>query len=59
MFRCYEVKTGKKVYEERLGPDAAIYASLVAADGKVFCASEDGTVYVVPLRTSELAVLVP
>ena len=47
VIRCYEVKTGKKVYEERLGPDAAIYASLVAADGKVFCASEDGTVYVV------------
>jgi len=28
VIRCYEVKTGKKVYEERLSPDAAIYASL-------------------------------
>jgi outer membrane protein assembly factor BamB len=44
--RCFESKTGKKVYDERLSTDAAIYASLVAADGKVFCASEDGDVYV-------------
>jgi outer membrane protein assembly factor BamB len=44
--RCFASKTGKKIYEERLSPDASVYASLVAADGKIFCASEDGDVYV-------------
>lgn len=44
--RCYHAKTGEKVYEKRLGPAAGIISSLVAADGKVYCASENGTVYV-------------
>jgi len=44
--RCFASKTGKKIYEERLSTDASIYASLVAADGKIFCTSEDGDVYV-------------
>lgn len=44
--RCFEARTGRPVFEERLGPGAAVYASLVAADGKVYCPSEDGTVYV-------------
>ncbi len=44
--RCLESKTGKKMFEQRLAPDAQIYASLVAADGKVFCPSLDGDVYV-------------
>ena len=44
--RCFRSKTGEKIYEERLGPDAAIYASLVAADGKIFCPSENGDIYV-------------
>jgi outer membrane protein assembly factor BamB len=47
VLRCFEAKTGRKMYEERLGADASIYASLVAADGKIFCPSEDGVVYVV------------
>ncbi len=44
--RCFHALTGEKVYEERLGAAAGIIASLVAADGKIFCASENGTVYV-------------
>ena len=44
--RCFNALTGEKVYEKRLGSDAAIISSLVAAEGKVYCASEDGTVYV-------------
>ena len=35
------------MYEKRLGSDAGIIASLVAADNKVYCASENGTVYVI------------
>jgi outer membrane protein assembly factor BamB len=44
--RCFHALTGEKVYEERLDSGAAIIASLVAAKGKIYCASEDGTVYV-------------
>ena len=47
VLRCFESKSGKKIYEERLDPDASIYSSLVAADGKIYCGSEDGMVYVV------------
>ena len=46
VMRCFHAKTGEKIYEERLDPDAAIYASLVAGDGKVYCPSENGSVYV-------------
>jgi outer membrane protein assembly factor BamB len=45
--RCLNAKTGEKIYEKRLSPDAQIYASLVAADGKIFFPSIDGSVYVV------------
>ena len=44
--RCFDAKSGEKIYEKRLGNAAAIIASLVAADGKIYCPSEDGTVYV-------------
>jgi len=44
--RCFNARTGEKVYEERLESGAAIISSLVAADGKIYCASENGTVYV-------------
>ena len=47
VLRCFHAKTGDKVYQERLGSDAGIIASLVAADGKIYCPSENGTVYVV------------
>ena len=47
VLRCFEAKTGNKVYEQRLGSDAGIIASLVAADGKIYCPSENGTVYVI------------
>ena len=44
--RCFDANTGRRMYEKRLDPGAAITASLVAADGKVFCPSENGYVYV-------------
>jgi outer membrane protein assembly factor BamB len=44
--RCFNALTGQKVYEQRLDPGASIIASLVAADGKIYCASENGMVYV-------------
>lgn len=45
--RCYHAVTGAKVYEKRLGSGACITASLVAADDKIYCPSEDGTMFVV------------
>ncbi|MCR9295090.1 MAG: FG-GAP-like repeat-containing protein [bacterium] len=47
ILRCYNALTGEKLYENRLGNDAGIIASLVAGDDKIYCASENGTVYVV------------
>ena len=44
--RCFHALTGAKIYEKRLDRGAGIIASLIASDGKVFCASENGNVYV-------------
>ena len=43
----YDAKTGEVKYQERLaGGTSAFTASPVAADGKVYLASEDGQVFV-------------
>ena len=47
VIRCFDANDGQKIYEERLGSAAGITASLVAADGKIYCPSENGTIYVV------------
>jgi outer membrane protein assembly factor BamB len=45
---CYQAKTGKRLYQERLGRGAGGFsASPVAADGKLYFSSEVGDVYVV------------
>lgn len=46
VIRCFNATTGEKIYEERLETGASIISSLVAADGKIYCASENGAVYV-------------
>lgn len=46
--RCFNATTGEKVYEQRLETGASIIASLVAGDGKIYCTSEQGKVYVLP-----------
>jgi len=45
VFSAYDAKTGELVYQERL--PSSFSASPVAADGKVFLASQDGDVFVV------------
>jgi outer membrane protein assembly factor BamB len=45
--RCFDFKTGQKMYEERLGVDASCSASLVAGDGKIYCPTEQGTIHVI------------
>ena len=45
---CYEAKTGKVIYQERLGTGRTGFtASPVAAEGKIYFTSEEGDVYVV------------
>jgi outer membrane protein assembly factor BamB len=45
---CYEAKTGKRLYQERLGDGTTGFsASPVAGDGKIYFSSEDGDIYVV------------
>jgi outer membrane protein assembly factor BamB len=47
VFAAYKVATGQQVYQKRLGAGGSFSASPVAADGKIYCSSEDGDVYVV------------
>jgi outer membrane protein assembly factor BamB len=45
---CYEARTGKQVYRERLGKGATGFtASAVAGDSKLYFTSENGEIYVV------------
>ncbi len=45
---CFDAKSGKKLYNVRLAKGTSGYtASPVAADGKVYFTSEDGTIHVV------------
>ncbi len=46
---CYEARTGKRLYQERLGPAGrtGYTASGVAADGKLYYTSEDGDVFII------------
>lgn len=47
VFRCFHALTGEKMYEKRLGSGAYVVSSLVAANDRIYCPSEDGTVYVI------------
>jgi outer membrane protein assembly factor BamB len=45
---CYEARSGKRIYQERLGAGTTGFsASPVAGDGKIYFSSEDGDIYVV------------
>jgi hypothetical protein len=48
LLSCYEARTGKQIYRERLGKGASGFtASAVAGDGKLYFTSENGEIYVV------------
>jgi outer membrane protein assembly factor BamB len=48
VFKAYEVRSGKKLYERRLGDGTTGFTSSpVAADGKVYVTSEEGETFVV------------
>lgn len=44
---AYDAETGHRIYRWRLGRGGAFSASPVAADGRLYFASEDGEIYVV------------
>jgi len=45
---CYEARSGKRLYQERLGTGTTGFsASPVAGDGKIYFSGEDGDIYVV------------
>ena len=46
MASAFDARTGERLFKERLGPNAAIIASPVAGDGKVYLTSEEGNVHV-------------
>jgi outer membrane protein assembly factor BamB len=43
---CYDAKTGKQVYRERIPNAGAFWASPWGSDGKIFCLDGDGTTHV-------------
>jgi outer membrane protein assembly factor BamB len=48
LFACYDLKTGREHYFERIPHRAhGFSASPVAADGNIYCAGEDGLVFVI------------
>lgn len=48
IFDCYDFKTGKEIYRQRLSHQGSGFsASPVASDGKIYLSSEDGDVFVV------------
>jgi outer membrane protein assembly factor BamB len=47
LLTCYEAKTGKRLYQQRLGGRGGYTASPVAADGRLYFFSEEGDVRVV------------
>jgi outer membrane protein assembly factor BamB len=45
---CYDAKTGKEIYgKQRIDAGAIFSASPVVVDGKLYCLSEDGDLYVI------------
>jgi outer membrane protein assembly factor BamB len=47
IFKAYEARTGRKLYEQRLGAGGSFTSSPVAADGKVYVSNEEGRTFVV------------
>jgi outer membrane protein assembly factor BamB len=47
LLSCYDAKTGKQVYRERLPGGRGFTSSPWACDGKVFCLDDSGQTYVV------------
>src|SRR5262249_19759928 len=47
IFKAYDARTGRKLYEQRLGGGGAFTSTPGAADGKVYVPDEDGETFVI------------
>lgn len=50
IFYCAEARSGRIVYEERLPRASQFYASLLLADGKIYCLTREGRTFVVAAK---------
>lgn len=57
LLQCLEAASGKVLYQERIGVGGGYTASPIAADGRVYLASQTGSIVVVDGRAKELKVL--
>jgi outer membrane protein assembly factor BamB len=54
---CFEPQTGQVKWQGKIGGNAAWRASLTAADGKIYCVSENAQAIVLAADTDELKVM--
>jgi outer membrane protein assembly factor BamB len=47
VFKAYNARTGRKLYEERLGTGGSFTSSPIAAAGRVYVSNEDGQTFVI------------
>ena len=47
IFKAYEARTGRKLYEQRLGAGGSFTSSPIAADGKIYVTNEEGQTFVI------------
>jgi len=57
LVQCFVAESGTQLYEERTGVSGGYFASPIAADGRVYLASESGTITVIDARAEKLSVL--
>ena len=65
IFKAYDARTGRKLYEQRLGEGGSFTSSPIAADGKIYVSNEEGRTFVIKagpqfelLGTNELGEIV-
>jgi outer membrane protein assembly factor BamB len=47
IFKAYDARTGRKLYEQRLGNGGSFTSSPIVADGKIYVSDEEGRTYVI------------
>jgi outer membrane protein assembly factor BamB len=47
IFKSYDARTGRKLYEQRLGEGGSFTSSPIAADGKIYVSNEEGQTFVI------------
>jgi outer membrane protein assembly factor BamB len=57
LLQCFNAESGAQLYLERLGVPGGYVASPIAADGRVYLASESGTITVIDARADTLSLL--